>query len=216
MRKLTNWDKYIISPNSSLSKIFFLNFVVKAYYDLLKKIKFNEPIQILEFGCGTGYINFCLSKKFNIKKITLVDLNKRMLSVSRKALSNVDFKTEFINENFFNIKYYKKYHLVHSQGVIEHFEKNKRIQLLKKHCDAVKDDGYCILYFPIPTISYLLFSRIAKFFRIWQFHDEIPLKRNIVINEMKSLGFVPIKSNYFWKFFLTEAGIIFKKSSLKK
>lgn len=216
MRIPTNWDEYKSTPDSFLSKYFFLNYVTSAYDDLLEDIKFKNPIEILEFGCGTGYIDKWLCQKYKVGKVTLIDFNARMLNITKNTLSKVQCETEIIKLDFFDFKVNKQYDIVHSQGVIEHFETEKRRELLKKHCDATKDDGYCIIYFPTPSRPYYFFRKIAELLGTWKFSDEVPLKSEIVVEEMKSLGFLAVKSNIFWKYFLTEAGIIFKKSAVAK
>ncbi|MBU3907052.1 MAG: class I SAM-dependent methyltransferase [Nanoarchaeota archaeon] len=211
MRKPTNWDEYDSNPTSLLSKYFFFNFVTLAYSRLLKDVKFKEPIKILEFGCGTGYLDLFLAKKFNVKKITAIELNKKMVEITRKTLAPLDCEKEIVNKDFFKFKTNEQYNLVHSQGVIEHFDSKKRLELLKKHYDSTKKGGYCIVYFPTPSIAYRFFRKIAEIIGTWKFHDEVPIKKEIIIQEMNSLGFKAIKVNYFWRWFLTEVGIIFKK-----
>jgi cyclopropane fatty-acyl-phospholipid synthase-like methyltransferase len=137
-----------------------------------------------------------------------------MLNISRNVLSKVQCEKEFINMDFFNFELNKQYDIVHCAGVIEHSEPEKRYELLKKHCNATKTGGYCIIYFPTPTKTYLFFRKIAELSRNWIYSDEVPLKCKIIVEEMKSLGFTTIKSNVFWKYFLTTAGILFNRSVL--
>jgi cyclopropane fatty-acyl-phospholipid synthase-like methyltransferase len=214
MRTPTDWDKYKDNPDTFLSRHFFVRYVIKAYSDLLKNLEFENPVEILEFGSGTGNIDKWLCQRYKVKKITLIDFNNKMLSMAEKNLSNVQCEKEFIYEDFFNYEFKKQYDIVHSQGVIEHYEPEKRYELLKKHCDTTKTDGYCIIYFPTPSKPYLFFRKIAELIGAWIFSDEVPLECKIIIEEMKSLDFAAIKSNIFWKYFLTEAGIIFKRSLL--
>ena len=70
MRVSTDWDRYSKGADSTFSKLFFLNHVIKAYSDLLKDIDFEEPIEVLEFGCGTGYISKWICQKYNGTWIT--------------------------------------------------------------------------------------------------------------------------------------------------
>lgn len=206
-----NWDNYKSNPNSFFSRHTFLNFVIRGYSDLLVGINLKEPIEILEFGSGTGYTNKWLCEKFKVKSLTLVDKNKKMLNMARRTLSNTKCKIDYTEVDFFEYNPDKQYDIVHSQGVIEHFEHEKRRTLLKKHYDSTKPGGYCIIYSPTPTKSYRFFRKIGESVHMWPFTDEVPLKEETITKEMKSLGFVPIKSNVFWKYFLTEVGIIFKK-----
>ncbi|MBI9109084.1 MAG: class I SAM-dependent methyltransferase [Spirochaetales bacterium] len=189
-----------------------MNFVIKAYSELLEVVDFEHPIDILEFGCGTGYTNKWLCQRFNVKKLSLIDLNTRMLNVAKGTLSEVQCEKEFINMDFFSVETDEKYDIVHSQGVIEHFETEKRIELLKKHCDSTKPQGYCIIYFPTPSNPYRFFKKAAEILGVWKFTDEVPLRSTVVVDEMKSFGFTPVKSNLFWRSFLTEEGVIFKRT----
>ena len=131
--------------------------IVKAYSDLLKSIEFDKPIDILELGCGTGYINRWLYKRYKVNKITLIDSNKKMLNIAKQTLSDVSCKKEFIHKDFFNFETDGKYDIVHSQGVIEHFEPQDRHKLLTRHFSLTKPGGYCIVYSPTPTKFYLFF-----------------------------------------------------------
>ena len=212
MRKPTNWDRYSSSPKSFIAKYFFLNLVVKSYERLLKNIKFDKPIKILEFGCGTSYINLFLSRRFKVKKIIGIDSNKKMLNISKQTLSKLSCDKKFINENFFKIKLAEQYDIVHSQGVIEHFERVERLELLKKHFDATKKGGFCIIYAPIPTGYYIFFRKLAEILNTWKYTDEVPLDKTTIIEEMEAIGFTTLNIDYFWKFFLTEVGILFKKT----
>jgi cyclopropane fatty-acyl-phospholipid synthase-like methyltransferase len=142
-----------------------------------------------------------------------VDFNEKMINIARETLVGVQCQKEFIREDFFKIKLSAEYDLVHSQGVIEHFTAEKRLELLKLHAQATKPGGYCLIYAPTPTRSYCFFRKMAEILRAWPFTDEIPLTKNVIINEMQSLGFTLLKTNYFWPYLLTEVGIIFQKRS---
>ncbi len=211
MREPTNWDKFDIYSNSFFSKHCFENAVINSYKKLVKNINFDHPIKILEFGCGTGRTNLFLSKRFNVEKIVAIDFNKKMSDIAKQALSDISCEKEFINEDFLKIERAEQYDIVHSQGVIEHFEPAKRIELLKKHFDVTKKGGFCIVYSPIPTGSYFFFRKILEILRAWIFTDEVPIPKEVIIKEMQSFGFTTQNIDYFWKYFLTEVGILFKK-----
>lgn len=216
MRKPTNWNKYKSNPTSIFSRLFLLDLLADAYFDLLSDVKFNKPISILEFGCGTGYITKRLCEKFNVEKITLIDSNKKMLDIAKHSLSVLPCKKEFLNKDLFKFKTNQKYDIIHSAGVIEHFEPKKRHKFLTKHAELLKNKGYCIIYSPTPTKNYLFIRKIREFLHLWKFTDEVPLKKELIIKEMKSLGFADLKYNYFWKHWLTEVGILFQKNNSLK
>ncbi|MDD5054201.1 MAG: class I SAM-dependent methyltransferase [Candidatus Nanoarchaeia archaeon] len=211
MRKQTNWNHFSHSSNSFISSIVF-KLLFSGYADLLKCANFKKKIRILELGCGTGYITKRLCKKYDVEKATLVDSNKEMLDIAKKMLKNASCKKEFVHQDFFKFKSNEKYDLVHSQGVIEHFEDKKRKDLLKLHFNSTKKGGYCVIYSPTPTFFYNLLRKIMEALKIWIFHDEVPLKKEKIIKEMEELGAKTLKHNYVWRFSLAEVGIIFKKN----
>ncbi len=209
--KATNWELYRPNPNSIFHKVVFLNRVSSAYKRLLRKAKLEEPIKILEFGCGTSYINYSLSKNFKISKITGIDFNSGLIKLSESTLNNVKCDKELICNSFFNVKLNELYDLVHSQGVVEHFSKDDRIKLLKLHYDATKNGGYCIIFAPTPTLTYRFIRRVNELLGTWIFHDETPISKEDLIYEAKSVGFEVISTSTFWKYFVTETGVLLKK-----
>lgn len=211
IRERTDWDEYEISPDSFFHRKLLLNRISKSYRRILKNVDFDRPIKILEFGCGTGYVNLLLCDLFDVKEITLVDFNKDMLETTKNTLENINCKKSFLNKDFFEINLSDKYNLVHSAGVIEHLKKTKRLELLKKHYKTTKPGGFCMVYFPTPTRSYRLFRKIHEKLNSWKFHDEVPLKKERVIEEMKDFGFKPIGIDYFWRYYLTEVGVLFRR-----
>ncbi len=210
-RIVTDWNKYRCDPDSFLIRHLFLDTIARAYLRLLKKIDFNKPIDVLEFGCGTGYINKCISRIFKIRKMTLIDSNEQMLKIAKDTLKDVPCEKEFVNVDFFDFKVEREYDLVHSQGVIEHFEPDLRKNLLSKHFHSTKKEGYCIIFFPVPSITYFLVRKFFEIIKRWKFPDEVPLDKQLVINEIESLGFKTLASTVFWPYLLTEYGYLFKK-----
>jgi len=97
MRTPTDWDTYETNPHSFFVKHFFLNSVVRAYSDLFKEVRFETPIDVLEFGCGTGYIDKWFCQTYKVKKVTVIDLNKKILNIAKDTLREAKCETEFIN-----------------------------------------------------------------------------------------------------------------------
>lgn len=74
---------------------------------ILKKYQIND---LLELGCGSGYLAQFLVKKGY--KITGVDLYKEMLQIARKRLPEV----EFFQQNIRNLKFRRKFNCIIAMG----------------------------------------------------------------------------------------------------
>ena len=123
MSAVTNWNQYHRRINI---RQLTAEFVWKAYSDLLNGIRFEEPIKIIELGCGTGYNTFKIIQLLQTEKVTLVDANPNMLELAKKTLSPLNCEKEFLLQDLFSLDLSEKYHIVHSQGLLEVFLRNLR------------------------------------------------------------------------------------------
>ncbi len=72
---------------------------------------FNEPVDIIDLGCGSGVIGLTLEKKVSTKTVDLVDISKEALQVTHKNCGNLNSKAQIIESNFFE-KIDKKYDVI--------------------------------------------------------------------------------------------------------
>jgi cyclopropane fatty-acyl-phospholipid synthase-like methyltransferase len=218
MKKLipTDWNRYVNNkPSNFLVRSFFLDTVSNAYTKLLKKASLNEPVSILELGSGTGYTNLKLSQALPTKKIVLIDLNRHMLNISKQTLRPVNCEKIFINQNFLEFKLKEKFDLVHSQGVVEHFQGENQKKLFSLHMQLLKPGGYCIIFAPTPTITYRLLRKTAEMSKRWKYTDEVPIPKELLLQKVKQTGLEIVDTTYFWKYrWLSEVGVLAKKRQL--
>ena len=70
-----------------------------------------EPIDIIDLGCGSGVIGLTLEKKVSTTSVDLVDISPAALEVAQKNGKRLQSKASFIESDFFtNIK--KKYDVI--------------------------------------------------------------------------------------------------------
>ncbi len=183
----------------------------KAYRGLLRHGSFNRPVSILELGSGTGYITQRICRLLPTRRVTLVDSNQKMLEIAQQTLASVNCEKRFIRSDFFELDLDEGFDLVHSAGVVEHFEKPRRAELLRLHASFLLDGGYCVVYAPTPTPAYRFWRDVAEALNIWPYHDEVPLPREQLVREVEAAGLQVLHVNTFWDYFLTETGLIATK-----
>lgn len=96
--------------------------VLDFYKLLIKKIykKYitdeKKTLKILDFGCGTGYLEQFLKPKQN--KITGIDVSSKMLSLAKKKYPNVNYK----KQDIYQFKAHEKFDLIVENSVLHHLK----------------------------------------------------------------------------------------------
>lgn len=111
-------------------------------------INFNGK-NILELGAGSGRLSY-LALKNGAKSVTLVDFSDRAFKHAYKLFNNSK-KVNFIKANLLKFKSKKKYDLVFSSGLIEHFKGDKFTRCVKKHFILSND----LVAFIVPSSPHL-------------------------------------------------------------
>ncbi len=170
----------------------------KRYKIFLKKTDMKEP-DVLELGSGPGINSMKIKKEFG-GSLALVDNSDSALekakNISKRIFGNTEAENiEYINEDFFKLKTDKKFDLVHSQGVIEHFDNEKIITL---HASFVKKGGYLLVLAPRQSFAYWV-SRvlIERIYGKWPFGYEFPVVPYWVKESMKKNGMEIINEKEF-------------------
>src|SRR5260221_4596361 len=65
-----------------------LNKIINLILRLDKK-----PKNILDVGCGTGYLSNELKKMFPMAEVIAIDISQNAISIAKKQYSNIIFKT---------------------------------------------------------------------------------------------------------------------------
>lgn len=115
--------------------------------------KFPPPQKILEAGCGLGRWVIPLSEKNY--DVTGIEIEKEAINTIKKNY-NAD-NLELVNGDIFNMKFAdKKFDIILSLGVLEHFE-NKDVQkkAILEHIRVLKDEGTFLI--TVPNLSFIRF-----------------------------------------------------------
>ncbi|WP_096436852.1 malonyl-ACP O-methyltransferase BioC [Alteribacter populi] len=108
---------------------------------LLRDLETDEPIRILEVGCGTGILTKILQDRFPKAAITAIDIAEQMVEAS-KARVNVSSQVTFLVGDAERIEWstHEPYDLIVSNAVFQWFKMpNHTIANLKR---ALKPNGW--------------------------------------------------------------------------
>ena len=190
MRVITDWDKYHNRVQVSQR---FLWTVWRAYAALLRGIHFDEPIKIIELGCGTGYHTLQMTKLFPVNKVTLVDFNANVIEDTKKRLSCLKCEKEFLLRDLFTLDLDEKYDIVHSQGLLEHYTPEEQRKLISLHRDLLTTNGIAIILVPTPSIPYRFWRGMLEKLHLWIYPDETAISEEEFTKQLESSGLQILK-----------------------
>jgi tRNA (cmo5U34)-methyltransferase len=110
---------------------------------LVSAIPFNktDTINIIDLGCGTGYISMNLKERFPESKLTCLDFAENMIAQAKirmKKYKNVDYCLADIREYDFD----EKYHAAVSSLALHHLEtKEDKKKFYTKIFDSLESGG---------------------------------------------------------------------------
>jgi 2-polyprenyl-3-methyl-5-hydroxy-6-metoxy-1,4-benzoquinol methylase len=124
--------------------------IVNPHIKLIDKYA-SKSSNLIDIGCGTGFISNFLAIKYPNLEILGLDFAQSILFASYFAREN-NLQTDFILTNFLDFETNKKYEMVLCQGVLHHIPQFD--MALKKLIDLTIPEGYLILglYHPIGKI----------------------------------------------------------------
>ena len=142
-----------------------------AAYLLLKALKDLKIKSMLELGGGSGLVAKHVAKKLEAK-LTLMD-NDPGAYEAFKRFSNYG---EYLREDFFSFQTERRWDLVFSLGVIEHFQEDKRSEAIRVH----QNFSTKYIFIAVPANSWLRRNFMAK-----KPNTAIPFEKLYSLDELK-------------------------------
>ena len=90
---------------------------------------FNNPVDIIDIGCGTGAIGLTLEKKVSTNSVDLVDISKEACELAKENANYLDSKANIIQSDFFE-KIDKQYDVIISNP--PYIKENEEIEQIVK------------------------------------------------------------------------------------
>ena len=185
------WEKYWRSQNSSVNIIGFGRWVYNFFLCRFLKKYINQQTDFLELGCGSASLSLMITK--NINSYTGFDFAESVLSEAQKKIKKVGYRNcRFELKDVTNLECEKKFDVVWSQGLIEHFDNIPF--LINAHLKTCKNRGKVIISAPA-RYSYhhfwYLFTRFKSLRRFWPWPDQVFVSKKMLAEYMKILNINP-------------------------
>jgi ubiquinone biosynthesis O-methyltransferase len=144
--------------------------------------------KVLDVGSGTGITTAYLASQGAI--VTLVDISQKALDFSKRFFSKNKLAVKTIKADAFRMKFKSEsFDVVWNGGVIEHFDDDQKVILLKKMWGLVKPGGVLLITVPnARDLPFMLAKKILVWRNKWAFGYEDDLTQKKLIRLIKSAG----------------------------
>lgn len=147
-------------------------YVWKFYQSLLGSFSFAGK-KVLEIGSGTGINTILMARRG--AKVTFFDQSQAALDLARKTMEQFGLQGEYVRGDAFDYPFRKEFDLVHSEGVVEHFLRDKRQEILQIHADAARKGGRVLIIVPHKKCpGYRVGKWLAERTGAWIYGGEYP------------------------------------------
>lgn len=119
------------------------------YFEFLVKCvwKFYKPIDIVDFGCGYGYLALKLLPLLpEGSTYTGIDIAEDLLKEAEHIFAGTNYQTKFVRADLLEYQPARKYDLAICQSVLRHIPQSKDV--LSKMVDATCDGGMVVCIEP--------------------------------------------------------------------
>ncbi len=106
--------------------------------------KKDDPIKVIDLGCGTGTITHLLKVRFPNAQVTCLDLAPNMLEMAKIKLTHYN-NINYITGDFYHLKFTEKYDVILSSLAIHHLDSDEdKKEFYKKIYHSLNSEGLFI------------------------------------------------------------------------
>ncbi len=193
-----DWEEYAKNTFSPIIRAHYYFTVWRNYRILLFGLNFPSG-SILEIGSSTGQISLRLSLKYKLKPV-LVDNSQIALALAKYNFKNTGIQPKLIFGDALSLSLNQKFDIVHSHGLLEHFERREQQIVFLNHVNHLKTNGLLICWVPTPDWTYRINRWYLENTNQWIFGFEQPIPPNefIEIFERHHLRIIRIRHMPGW------------------
>lgn len=192
-----HWDEYWSSNSCGLDDSiihrYYRRIIWEGYLKALDGLNLKEP-SVLELGCGTGYKTARILQHLG-GRATLIDFSEKALDRARVLFDEVGIDdVKFVKGDIRSVDYEDEFDLVHSDGVVEHFEGDEQRRVFENHCRAINSTGYVFIFVPSPTWYYRIWKWGLTALGRWRFGYEEPMVEENVVSILEGCGMDAVRT----------------------
>lgn len=118
--------------------------------NIVKELFGQKPFSVCEAGCGSGGSSFSLVQEMNVTEMLLMDISNNALEYAKKIASkNIKIPISYEQTSILsnpNIK--QRYDFVWNTGLIEHYQTDDIITIVKNMLNMTTDNGVVMVGIP--------------------------------------------------------------------
>lgn len=205
---MTDWDAYYKAPPKATSITRGIS--QRKIIGILKKYSFSTKPSICEIGGANSCFGEAVSNELDANSYHVIDSNEYGLKLLREK-KHFPCSLTFENRDILSPSQdKKKFDIVYSVGLIEHFNTEETARVINEHFSLCVNNGLVLLTFPTPTPLYRFIRSSIELAGKWIFYDERPLKFEEVLNVTNDYG-CALECSVNWYIGLTQGYILVRK-----
>lgn len=118
--------------------------------NIVKELFDQKPFSVCEAGCGSGGSSFSLVQEMNVTELHLMDISTNALEYAKKiALKDIKIPITYEQTSILsnpNIK--QRYDFIWNTGLIEHYQIDDIITIVRNMLNIAKDNGIVMVGIP--------------------------------------------------------------------
>lgn len=161
--------------------------IFSSYRRILDKTGIKNP-DVIEIGCGTGELTARIIERYG-GTAALVDSSETALKIASGNFLRRKMRFRIFKQDALKFRPERKYGIVHSEGLIEHFSGDEQKKILEVHRQCASDNGFVLISVPRKiwyySIARYVFEKTGK----WPFGDEKPMDAKALKSLLEENGF---------------------------